>query len=62
MANFCGCGRVLKNMVTIQGKNVSYCPVHSTEIIAKPRRDRIGKYSGASKRFKGGYEKDYDSD
>ena len=41
------CGRVLVN---------SKCPRHKDKV-TKDKRERIGRYSGRSKRYKGAYEK-----
>ena len=53
--SFCWCGRSLK--MTVWG--TFFCPEHRSECYSKPiKRAKIGKYSGPSKKFKGGYEND----
>ncbi len=49
------CGRrLIKTLV----KDLLECRIHGINPDKKEKRDRIGKYSGRSKRYKGAYEKD----
>ena len=53
---FCHCGRLCDEVKLNSGKVVLLCPKHKVDITAKPKRQRIGKWSGASKTPYGNYE------
>lgn len=50
--SFCVCGRplIIKN-------GELECPRHGKDFGEKPKRDRIGDWSGPTKRYKGAYER-----
>ena len=51
---FCqACGRLLR---VVDNKGKKECPRHGRNYFEKPKRKKIGKWSGPSKRYKGGYE------
>ena len=51
LISYCYCGRVLDFRYGLFS-----CPTHKFDYIERPIRRRIGKWSGPTKKYRGGYE------